>query len=158
QAPGLVLAGDGESPVYVPVAQGAEPPTAAALADLLRDPHVEKIAHDLKRDLLLLGAPPAGGVAAGFDVMLASYLLEASATHRPEDLAADVLGANLPGFRDGPETLASGVSLLPALRDRFAPRLRDCGMARLFYEVEMPLVAVLARMERRGVRLDVALL
>src|SRR5262249_19538208 len=36
-----------------------------------------------------------------------------------------------------------------------ADRLRDAKLERLFHDVEMPLVAVLARMERRGVRVDV---
>jgi DNA polymerase I len=147
---GVVAAVPGEPPVYVPA--------TAPLAELLGDPHVEKIAHDLKRDLLLFAAPLAAACAPAFDVMVASYLLEASATHRLEDLAADVVGANLSAFRDGAATLAAGVALLPALRDRFAEQLRSAGMERLFYSVEMPLVAVLADMERRGVRLDVAAL
>jgi DNA polymerase-1 len=41
-----------------------------------------------------------------------------------------------------------------ALRDQLAAQLRERSMERLFYEIEMPLVRVLARMERRGVRLD----
>jgi DNA polymerase-1 len=143
---------DDAAPLYVPLAQ------AAAVTDLLHDAQVEKVAHDLKRDLLLLGAALGDTVASGFDVMVASYLLEASATHRLEDLATDELGVNLPLFRDGPESLANGVALLPRLRDRFAARLGEWGMERLFHEVEMPLVGVLARMERRGVRLDVAAL
>jgi len=145
---GLVLTTDDELPAYVS--------QASTIAPLLHDPGVEKIAHDLKRDLLLLDAD--GPVTPAFDVMVASYLLEASATHRLEDLATDVLGVKLAAYRDGPETLANGGSLLIALRDQFTSRLRDTGMERLFYEVEMPLVAVLAAMERHGVQLDVAAL
>lgn len=145
---GAVVTTDGETPLY---AAGA----AALLSPLLADERVEKIAHDLKHDLLLLDQPLTQPVAPSFDVMVASYVLEASATHRLEDLAAGVLGTNLPAFRDGPEALASGVSLLLRLRDQFAPQLREYGMERLFYEVEMPLVTVLARMQRRGIRLDV---
>jgi DNA polymerase-1 len=152
---GLVVATEGEQPAYVSLAADASlhPP----VREVLCDEHVEKIAHDLKRDLLLLGLP-ANEVRPAFDIMIASYLLEASATHRLEDLAADALGENLLVFRDGPEELANGVSLLVALRDRFAARIRESSMDRLFYEVEMPLVPVLAGMERRGVRLDVAAL
>jgi DNA polymerase-1 len=164
RAAGVVIAGDGDGPIYVPLATGSPPAgplpvgPAAALVRLLRDEQVEKVAHDLKRDLLLLNDSADLRLAPAFDVMVASYLLEASATHRLEDLAADVLGLNLPVFRDGPEALANGVSLLLPLRDRLAARLHEWEMERLFYDVEMPLTATLAAMERRGVRLDVSAL
>ncbi len=151
---GLVVATDETAPTYVPFSSAA----ALPLADVLNDPRVEKIAHDFKRDLLLLGPGCERTMAPTFDVMVASYVLEASATHRLEDLAADLLGVNLPVFRDGSQQLADGVSLLIDLRDRFAARVREWRMERLFYEVEMPLVPILAAMERRGVRLDVAAL
>jgi DNA polymerase-1 len=153
RAVGVVVASDAAAPLYVALQSAS--PTRELLHALLRDAAIEKIAHDLKRDLLLLGSDPGDAVAPAFDVMVASYLLEATATHRLEDLATDVLATNLPVFRDSPETLANGVSLLRDLRDRLAPRLHASGMERLFYDVEMPLVGVLARMERRGVRLDV---
>ncbi len=151
-AAGIVVAVGDAAPLYVPEAH------AAPLTDVLRDAGVEKVAHDLKRDLLLLGDALGNTVTSAFDVMVASYLLEASATHRLEDLATDELGVNLPLFRDGPASLANGVSLLARLGDRFGARLGERGMERLFHDVEMPLVGVLARMERRGVRLDVAAL
>jgi DNA polymerase I len=151
---GMVMAIDDDAPLHVPQALAVP----GAVRALLQDAGVEKIGHDLKRDLLLLGDPARTPLHAGFDVMVASYLLEASATHRLEELATDELGLNLPVFRDGAANLANGVALLGRLRDRFAPRLEDGGMARLFHDVEMPLVGVLAAMEQRGVRLDVAAL
>src|SRR5262249_7813371 len=126
---GIVLAAADVPPVYLPVAAGGAPP--AELAELLRDTRVEEISHDWKRDLLLLG-PAWEGVTPAFDVMVASYLLEASATHRLEDLAADVLGVNLPAFRDTPEALANGAALLLELRERFGGRLHECAMEHLF--------------------------
>ena len=153
---GIVLASDGDTPAYV--ADSRDGPAAAPVAALLADTTVEKVGHDLKKDLLLLRSTEESAAAPLFDVMIASYLLEASATHRLEDLAADVLGTNLPRFRDGPESLAEGVSLLLPLRDQLAAQLRANEMERLFYEVEMPLVTVLAGMERRGVRIDIAAL
>ena len=156
QVTGIVLAVDGAAPLCVAPATAA--PVTASLAALLKDAGVEKIGHDLKRDLLLLGDIVDDQIACGFDVMVASYLLEASATHRLEELAVDELGVNLPAFRDGTASLANGVSLLSRLRDRLAGRLEDAAMTRLFQDVEMPLVGVLTAMERRGVRLDVAAL
>lgn len=162
----VVVAANPEIPLYVPLAADetagpAEPPAALLpepLPVLLRDERVEKVAHDLKHDLLLLGDASAVPLTPAFDLMVASYLLEASATHRLEDLAAGMLGVNLPAFRDGADSLAAGVGLMLALRDQLAAQLRGREMERLFYEIEMPLVQVLARMERRGVRLDAAAL
>jgi DNA polymerase-1 len=158
----VVVTAEPEPPLYVPLADdgaaGSAEPHAAPLPEplhaLLQDKRVEKVAHDLKHDLLLLGEGSAAPLAPAFDLMVASYLLEASATHRLEDLAAGILGVNLPAFRDGDDSLAAGVRVMVALRDRLAVALRERDMERLFYEIEMPLVGVLVRMERRGVRLD----
>jgi DNA polymerase-1 len=149
---GIVAAADDAQPLHVP--QSLVP----ALGVALQDAAVETIGHDLKRDLLLLSDLGDVQLHAGFDVMIASYLLEASATHRLEELATDELGVHLPAFRDGAPSLANGVTLLRRLRDRFAARLEEGGMVPLFRDVEMPLVSVLAAMERRGVRLDVSAL
>ncbi len=75
-----------------------------------------------------------------------------------EELASAVLGVHLPHFRDGEQSVADGVSLLERLRDRLAPLLVERQVERLFYDVEMPLVGILAEMERRGIRLDVGAL
>jgi len=149
---GVVVAADDAAPLHVPLQ------LAPALGAVLEDAAVEKVGHDLKHDLLLLDAAGDGRLQSGFDVMVASYLLEASATHRLEELATDELGVNLPVFREGTSNLANGVALLRRVRDRFAARLEESGMTPLFHDVEMPLVSVLAAMERRGVRLDVAAL
>jgi DNA polymerase-1 len=128
-----------------------DPAVRAAVASALTAPARTVLAHDLKTHLLRL---QAAGIALGgraVDVMIASYLLDATARHELAALAADVLGVHL---ADG-DTAALGVTLLRPLWERFAPRLRDEGLQHLFEAVEMPLVGVLAEMERRGVALDV---
>lgn len=124
------------------------------VGDMFLDGTIEKIAHDLKQELWNLREIGVAAPQPGFDVMVASYLLEASPTHRLEDLALDILGVNLARFRDGRADLANGVSLLPALHKRFAQQLEEKQLHRLFYEIEMPLVPLLARMEQHGVCLD----
>ena len=130
----------------------------APLSDLLGAGGVVKVAHDLKRELLALSDGDADAVDAAFDTMVASYLTEASATHRLEDLATDLLGRRVVGFRDSAAGLASGVACLLQLREQLAATLAERGLEALFREIEMPLVGVLTRMERRGVRLDVGVL
>ena len=147
-AAGVVIAVAGEPTVYVPRA-------SPGLRALCADPGIAKVAHDLKRDLRCVDG---WAVAPAFDVMVASYLLELSASHRLEDLATEVLSRSLPQFRDGPEALAAGASLLSALRDHMAPLLHERSLAELFQDVEMPLVPVLAAMERRGMCVDTGML
>jgi DNA polymerase-1 len=114
----------------------------------------EILAHDLKRDLLALKSCGVEAGGSGFDVMIASYLIEATATHGLGEIASEVLGARIQGFRETPEATAAGVGLLPRLREELSARLRELDLERLFREVEMPLAALLARMEHRGVLLD----
>lgn len=145
-----VAADDGVAAIPGAAAGGLPPPLVA----LLRDDAVEKIAHDLKREMLVLGEDAAPEVSPAFDTMIASYLAEVAATHRLEDLATARLGRTVDGFRESPAGLAAGVAVLPALRDDLDRTLDALGLAALFRDVEMPLVGVLARMERRGVLLD----
>ncbi|HVN88133.1 MAG TPA: DNA polymerase I [Candidatus Binatia bacterium] len=124
-----------------------------AVREILGDPTLEVVAHDLKREMLRLG-PSLPIAGAPFDTMVASYLLDATATHRLEDLAADVLGVKLPEFRAGVDGAAAGAARLPRLAEELSARLDALGMTALFRDIEMPLVEVLTAIERRGVRID----
>lgn len=152
------------------VVEGAQ---AGKLKPLFEDQGVAKTGHDLKSSIKALAE--AGTELCGplFDVMLASYLLDPSwRGHQSlEALAAEHLGLSLsppddhgkrqsemnftPDSNKGLELLARRVDAVAALEDKFDAQLRDKGLDRLFSEVEMPLVPVLAGMERAGVLLDV---
>ena len=150
-AQAVVLATSGQRPVRIPVDDAK---LLQLTREALRDPPFELLVHDLKRDILQLAAR---GVAVGgqaFDVMIASYLVDAPGTHSLEGLAAAVLGTNLAAFRNGVEGVAAGVSCLPSLADHLRRRLRELRLEQLFKEVEMPLSHVLANIERRGMLID----
>lgn len=94
-----------------------------------------------------------------FDVGIAAYLLE---SHRSsfalDGLSADYLGSPLPsGTEDNPEAavLARAAAGLAAELER---RLEADESTRVMRDIEMPLVPVLARMERAGVGLAPAVL
>ncbi len=146
------------------ICAGDEQPLRVSLddADLCRaaqqglsEPGLEFIGHDLKRDLLRLAAR---GVSVGgrvFDVMIAAHLVDASATQDLEELAAAALGVRVGAFRDGAEGAAMGVKTLHPLYEHLRERLRELELGRLFDDVEMPLVRVLADIERHGMLVDV---
>jgi DNA polymerase-1 len=165
----LACVGDSGPVVTTPareliVCAGDEQPLRLSLDDAelryaaqreLREPGFELIGHDLKSDFLRLAA---GGVSIGghgFDVMIAAHLVDAPASHDLEELAAAVLGIRFGTFRDQAEGAALGVKTLQSLYEYLRERLRELDLERLFEEVEMPLVRVLADIERRGMLLDV---
>lgn len=155
-ARGVVLKSVNSGVVHVSTDPGR--PLPKPLAALLGASGEGVIAHDLKKDLLALDHDVARRVGRSFDVMLAAYLLELPNPERLEGLVASLIGETLAEFRGSVPSLANGVSLLHRVRDRCAQQLADHGLERLFEDVEMPLVHVLADMERRGMLLDVTVL
>ncbi|GAB4244075.1 MAG: DNA polymerase I [Acidobacteriota bacterium] len=116
--------------------------------------------HDLKP--WLLAARAAGwtpGVEGAADVMLMAYLLSPN----DRDFSLPTLertyldrSAPVPEALSTPaDTLGRRAQQILRLRDRLLPELETMGLLRLFREVEMPLVEVLAAMEWVGVRVDV---
>ena len=105
---------------------------------------VKKIAQNVK-DLMGLcleeGLDTEGFL---FDTALAGYLLDATASdYPPEKLSARYLGAE-----------RSGAAALYALYPALSAKLRELGMEALYYDIELPLCPVLARMEREGFLVD----
>ena len=148
-----------------------------AIGDLLSDDRVKMVAHDAKRATVVLEQHdlPPGGVV--FDSMLASYLLDPAAPHALAPIAQGALGVQLTTHeqvtqkRRGHQLQLDEVDVADAcrysaanadielrLQDRIEPTLTDSGLERLFREVELPLSALLAKMEQTGVLVDVALL
>lgn len=126
----------------------------AEVVSRLMDHGVVLVTHDLKGEIHRWGNPVVD-TAECFDVMLASYLSEVSASHRLEDVAADTLGLRLTENSDRPQDLVAVVQAMAALEEPLRQRMEDQSVGPLFRDVEMPLVGVLARMEARGVGLDV---
>ena len=140
------------------------------LQDLLADPAVPKHGHDLKR--VEVGLVAAGHRLAGqaCDTLLAAYLLEAGErnlglveTCRRQGVPVDAwlapgMAADAVDQPADPRAAAVHVAAVDALAAVLPPRLAAAGLATLYADVEMPLAAVLAAMECRGVRIDPAVL
>jgi DNA polymerase I len=134
-------------------------------------------AHDVKslgggrHGLLAAAAREGVELALDHDTMLAAYLLEPQRrTYELTELAADAGIGLAEGTapesdeEDGQMALGEGVEagldpaeearLVAALADAQRPRLEEFELAPLLHEVELPLVHVLAAMEREGLKLD----
>ncbi len=149
---GIVVAAPGSQPRFVP----PDRELLTALRGALESPAL-KIGHDLKADIVWLAGLGVHLAGPFFDTMIAADMLAASPSHRLEDLCSEWLGEAVEPFRPAsgdPARVAAAVQHLAPLRDVLERELRATGMEPLFFDVEMPLVAVLAGMEQRGVRLD----
>ena len=124
---------------------------------------VKKVTHDCKslmRKLFERGFPADGFI---FDTALAAYDLDATrGDYKLDDVFSQYCGAQI-GYADeariGKEAaeqtaLLAQSAAVAALYAVLPGKLRECGMEKLYYEIELPLCAVLARMETRGVLVD----
>jgi DNA polymerase I len=132
-----------------------DPALRRVARDALRAAPFEIIGHDLKRDILHLAAQGLELGGRSFDVMIAAALTDPAVGGTLEALAADLLGTRPAAYRDSAEGAAAGVTLLQPLAAHLRARLVELEQTPLFDRVEMPLVGVLANIERRGMLVDV---
>ncbi|TDI11703.1 MAG: DNA polymerase I, partial [Acidobacteria bacterium] len=155
-------------PDQIPAADALE-----VLRPLLEDPAVQKVGQDLKRDLLVLERAGVKLQGIAFDTMLASYLLDPIAKHNLHDMAAEHLGIRTLRYEEvagkGAKQVtldqvdvervrdyaAEGADVAWQLAETLGPRLRETGQGKLLEDMELPLLQVLAGMERAGVQVDV---
>lgn len=180
---GLAIAIEENEGIYVPLShrylgvpkQLTEQQVVNALAPLLADASMTVVGHELKYTLIMLALRGAPVSAALFDTMMAAYLLDPEAPHRPQDLAEREFSIQLESFSDAPKQKTKSPELTfeeieveratqyagpfaevaLKLHARLDSSLMNEGLAKLFHEVEMPLTSVLAAVEMEGVLVDV---
>lgn len=148
-----------------------------ALRPTLTDPGKPKAGHNLKYDALVLAQAGLMVSPLSFDTMIAEFLVQPDNYNLGlKDTARKYLGVAMTHIEDligkgknqismdqvqvaqaAPYAAADAevsLQLIPLLKTR----LEEAGALRLFDEIEMPLVPVLASMEQAGVALDVKFL
>jgi DNA polymerase I len=141
----------------VVAAEGAE--AADSLRRLVEGAGIPLVGHEVKPLLVARFVDKLEGpaTAVAFDTQIAAYLLNAALRSQTiADVVAENLDQILPAATDLPATAQAGLEALSALtvREPLEKRLADVGLDRLFRDIELPLIAVLARMEAVGVALD----
>jgi len=178
---GISLSVQEDEGVYIPVAHTyPDVPQQLSLQEVLKvlrpvltDSSIRKVGQNIKYDLLVLAN--AGVELSGiyFDTMVASYLINPSrTTHNLNDLALTYLnhkmitykevtgtGKKAIGFAEVPLDRATAYAAEDAeitytLYKQLEPMLTENNLESLFHEIEMPLIPVLAGMERTGVKID----
>lgn len=178
QLVGMSFAVEGGTAWYVAVSRETE--AAQSMVDIFRPffehPSIEKVGQNLKYDLLVLshyGVEVAGPL---FDTMLAHYVVQPEQRHNMDLLAEKYLHYRtipIEALIGSGRTQRNMADLAPkdivdyACEDadvtlRLYPILKEemekYEVTSVFTHIEMPLLPVLARMERNGVRLDTAAL
>jgi len=164
---------EGEGAGEVRNLPGWSDPVMAELRDVFEDPSVRKVGHDLKHAVLALGQAGIALEGIAFDTMIGSYVLDPGRrdhelktlsmeifSHRPVD-RAEVTGAgrersavaDVPAERVR-DWLCEVADLAGQLAEHLAERLDAASLGDLMAHLEMPLVPVLARMERNGIAID----
>ena len=142
------------------------------LRPLFEDENILKIGQNLKYDISMLAQYSINVKGKMFDTMIAHYLLEPEQRHNMDYLAEVYLnyvtipiedligkGRQQKTMREVPvefvkEYAAEDADITLQLYEYLLPLLKENGVEKLFYEIEMPLVPVLSRMEANGVKID----
>ena len=179
---GVSVAVEAGEAAYIPLAHtGPDAPeqldrdrVLEALRPLLEDAERAKVGQNLKYDMSVLARHGIKLRGVVFDTMLESYVLDSTATrHDMDSLALKYLGQRTITFEEvagkgarqitfdqvavdrATEYAAEDADVTLRLHQLLWPRLQEQeGPCRVFRELEMPLLPVLSRMERTGVRVD----
>ena len=141
------------------------------------DSAYRKIGHDVKKDIRFLRSYGYDGFAAEFDTAIGAYILNATgSSYEYDDIAAAFLNETYPSqeevfgkgrtkktFAALPEAERTAYGARQAeiffrARKVMEERLAENEQKSLFYDMEMPLIYVLADMEKYGIKVDKAAL
>ncbi len=126
------------------------------LKGILSNPNIKKTGHDLKSLRMSLIKDNVTLEGLHFDIMIAGYLINPSRSgYGITDLAWDYLGKVF-ALKSINNQIA--VDLIRKLKPVFKKELEAKRLIRLFDDIEMPLVEVLAEMEQNGIKLDLVIL
>lgn len=163
--------------VPVPANRGEAQKRVRLFKEVLESPDILKIGQNIKFDMNVLKKYNVYVDSPMFDTLVAHYLLNPEYRHNLNYLAETYLhyqtihieeligakGKNQLNMRQVPveqmvDYAAEDADIALKLKTVFEDLIEKNNFSRLLYEVEMPLVKVLADMEEAGVRLDVAAL
>lgn len=143
------------------------------LKSVLENPAIQKVGQNFKYDLTIFARNGIDVQGVAFDTMLESYVLNSTGRHNMDDLAKRYLGHQTITFEEiagkgknqltfnqiplekAAEYAAEDADVTMKLQQVLWEKLsKEPTLEKLFKEMELPLLGVLSRMERRGVLID----
>ena len=176
---GISFAWRDHEAVYIPLAhQGLvlQPDRSEVLARLkpiLESPAIGKVGHNIKYEYIVLKRNGIDLQGISCDTMVASYVINPSRyRHNLDDVALDRLNHKMISFKDvagsgkkqvtfdhveleaAIEYACEDSDITHMLAEQLLPEVKSGGFDKLFRDMEMPLVKVLAEVEMAGVKID----
>ena len=159
---------------YLSAPKTLEKTTALTLLKpILENPAIQKVGQNFKYDLTIFARNGIDVQGVAFDTMLESYVLNSTGRHNMDDLAKRYLGHQTISFEEiagkgknqltfnqipleqAAEYAAEDADVTMKLQQVLWEKLsKEPTLEKLFKEMELPLLGVLSRMERRGVLID----
>ncbi len=148
-----------------------ENPNASDLKEFFEGNAI-KIGYNIKEDIIELSKSGIGFNRIGFDVMIGAYIINpVRKGYNLEDIAAEIAGVDISpnssddngqlmmNFGDEPsedkkETTARELFSIQRLKEKLSEQIKANNQEKLCYEIEMPLIEVLASMQIEGVLVD----
>ena len=159
--------------IHFPESQEETKSLLEVIRQVFENPGILKIGQNMKFDIQVLANYGIEVKGPLFDTMIAHYLLEPDMRHNMNLLSETYLsyspvhiesligekGYNQKNMRSVPvdklrEYAVEDADVTLQLKKLFEPRIESEGLSDLANNIEMPLIAVLAEMERSGVKLD----
>ena len=176
---GISLCGEAGTAYYIPVGHDDSKSNVSldeaikALKGFLLDKEIQKFGQNIKYDLEVFHRYDIDINPVSFDTMLASYVIDPTSREHSLDYQAmkhfnykmqpitDLIGSgkNQKSFAEVPVAEATFYSAEDAdftfrLRGKLAPQIDQNELNDLYYNIELPLVKVLAAVEEAGIRVD----
>lgn len=173
---GLAFSWEKGKGFYVPIPADRDEASVilAKFNEFFEDENIEKVGHNLKYDLEVLFSYGINVKGRFFDTMIAHYLINPDMRHGIDILAETYLkyspislesiigkkGKGQKTLREIPveeikEYAVEDADITLQLKELFSPELDRTGTRKLFDDIEIPLMPVLASMEQEGINLDV---
>ena len=177
---GISLAMEPGTGWYIPVGHKTGKNLALQNAlDVLRgpftDPGIPKVGHNLKYDYMILARYGLRATPLGFDTMIAEWVVDPNSrnlglkvlssvrlgeemTHIEELIGSEKkkqIGMDKVAIELAAPYAAADAETTLRLMHNIKPEIERDGLGKVFYDVEMPLISVLAEMELQGVLLDI---
>lgn len=144
----------------------------ASLKPVLEDERIGKISYNAKQELSSLALAGVKYGPLAFDPMLASYVVNPDQSHKLKDQAQRALGYNMANIADligtgkkqvtwdhlpiaGAAPYAADAARLSFLLCSWYLEQMDADQQELLWEMDLPLCSVLAKLEERGVKIDI---
>ncbi len=162
---------------YIDINENNEKKVFEALRDIFEDKNIKKIGHDLKSDIIYLLKNDISLKGINFDSEIAKYILNPSdSSYKIDRLSYEFLNIDIPSNSDYLGTGKSSLSFKDLniekrkqylynyiytvinIEDIMIKEIEKLNMHDLFYNIEIPLIEVLAYMEFVGFKLDLNVL